>query len=404
MTSVLDDFFEKDMVARIVAGRASRKFTAEQVKKLIDEGPYAAREAHKAGLIDKLAYLDDYTDAAKADSLKLVRDYGKKKDEELDLFGMVRKMVFGGAKSALPATRSSKVAVIYVTGAIVTGKSSVSFLGAETCGSDTLVKAIRQAEEDKTVKAIVLRVDSPGGSALASDLIWKELKRSKKPVIASMSDVAASGGYYVCMSAKKIYAEPGTITGSIGVVGGKLATSGLYDKVGIKTERLQRGKNAGILSSDEPFSESEKKRMTDLMKDVYDLFLTKALDGRKAAGKQMTRDKLEKDLAGGRIWTGRQAKENGLIDELGTLEDAIAEAAKQAGLPADKEPELLLLPKAKNPLESLLGSLGGAQAHGLKLDLRQIPQLGEKLRGADALLALKGEPVWVVVPYQVEVK
>jgi protease-4 len=407
MTSVLDDFFEKDVVARIVAGRASRKLTADKVKKLIDDGPYAAREAQKVGLIDKLAYLDDYLDTARGTAspdMKLVRDYGKKKDEELDLFGMVRKMIFGGAKSALPASRTSKIAVIYVTGAITTGKSSVSFMGGETCGSETLVKAIRQAEEDKTVKAIVLRVDSPGGSALASDLIWKELKRSKKPVIASMSDVAASGGYYVCMSAKKIYAEPGTITGSIGVVGGKLATAGLYDKVGIKTERLSRGKNAGILSSDEPFSETEKKRMTDLMKDVYDLFLTKALEGRKAAGKEITREKLEKDLAGGRIWTGRQAKGHGLIDELGTLEDAIAEAARQGGLPADKEPELLLLPKPRNPLESLLGSVGGLQTHGLKIDLRQIPQLSEKLRGVDALLALKSEPVWVVMPYQVEVK
>ena len=406
MSSVLDDYFEKDVVDRIVKGRAARKLTAEQVKKMIDEGPYAAREAHKVALLDRLTYLDDYADALKLQNEcgKLVRDYGKTKDEEIDLFGMLRKMIFGGAKSAVSSSRQNKIAVIYVTGAITTGKSGASFMGGETAGSDTLVKAIRQAEEDKTVKAIVLRVDSPGGSALASDLIWKELKRSKKPVIASMSDVAASGGYYVCMSAKKIYAEPGTLTGSIGVVGGKLATAGLYDKVGLKTERLQRGKNAAILSSDEPFSDSERKRMTDLMKDVYDQFLSKAIEGRKAAGKALTREKLEKDLAGGRIWTGRQAKENGLIDELGTLQDAIAEAAKQAGLPADKEPELLLLPKPRNPLESLLSSVGGAEAHGLKLDLRQIPALGEKLRGVDALLSLKNEPVWAVVPYRVEVK
>src|SRR5262249_23330820 len=161
----------------------------------------------------------------------------------------------------------------------------------------------------------------------------------------------------------------------------KLALSGLFDKVGIKSESLSRGKNAGIFS-DEPFSESEKKRMTALMQDVYDLFLTKALDGRKAAGKKITREQLEKDLAGGRIWTGRQAKANGLIDELGTLEDAITEAAKAAGLPTDKEPELLMLPKSKGPLESLLDSVGG-QKDGLKLDLRKLPQVDGKLRGVD---------------------
>src|SRR5262249_27567135 len=122
------------------------------------------------------------------------------------------------------SSRTPRVAVIYATGAIVTGKSGAGFLMGETCGSETMIAAIRQAEADPMVKAIVLRVDSPGGSALASDLIWRELKRCKKPVIASMSDVAASGGYYISMAAQKIYAEPGTITGSIGVVGGKLAT------------------------------------------------------------------------------------------------------------------------------------------------------------------------------------
>ena len=123
-----------------------------------------------------------------------------------------------------------------------------------------MIEAIREAEKDPKVKAIVLRVDSPGGSALASDLIWNELKRCKKPVVASMSDVAASGGYYISMGAKKIYAQPGTLTGSIGVVGGKLALGGLYDKVGLKTETISRGKNSGILSSTNPFTDSENAR------------------------------------------------------------------------------------------------------------------------------------------------
>src|SRR5262249_12889069 len=128
------------------------------------------------------------------------------------------------------------------------------------------IQAIREAEEDKSVKAIVLRVDSPGGSALASDLIWNELRRCKKPVVASMSDVAASGGYYISMGARKVYAEPGTLTGSIGVVGGKLALGGLFDKVGVTTETLSRGANANLLSPTAPFSESERRAMTALMR------------------------------------------------------------------------------------------------------------------------------------------
>jgi protease-4 len=218
-----------------------------------------------------------------------------------------------------------------------------------------------------------------------------------------MSDVAGSGGYYICMSAKKIYAEPGTITGSIGVVGGKLALGGLWDKVGIKTEVLARGSNSGILSTEEPFSPAEKKRMTALMKDIYDQFVDKAHAGRVKAGKKITRDELLK-LAGGRIYTGRQAKAIGLIDEVGTLEDAIAEAAKLGGLPADKEPELLLLPKPQSPLASLLGSAFGEQTEGLKIDLKLVPELREKLRGADALYALRKEPVWMVLPFRLEVK
>src|SRR5207302_5584352 len=182
--------------------------------------------------------------------------------------------------------RGPKVAVIYAVGAITTGKGGRGLLSGEIVGSTTMVEAIHQAEEDSSVKAIVLRVDSPGGSALASDLIWNELKRCKKPIVASMSDVAASGGYYISMGAKKVYAQPGTLTGSIGVVGGKLALGGLYDKVGLKTEVLSRGKNAGILSSTNPFTASEKKAMEALMQEVYDQFLDRVQQNRAAAGKK----------------------------------------------------------------------------------------------------------------------
>jgi len=404
LTAMLDDFYENELVDRIVKGRPRQKFTADRVKELIDGGPYSARAALSAGLVDRLDYFETYQDTIKAqlkaEEIKLVKDYQKKTQEEIDIFGLYRKLLFGPSKGS--SSKGPKVAVIYATGPIMTGKSSFSILGGETVGSETLVKAIQDAEKDDTVKAIVLRVDSPGGSALASDLIWHALKKSKKPVIASMSDVAASGGYYISMSARKIYAEPGTITGSIGVVGGKMALRGLYDKVGIKTESITRGKHAGILSTTDPWSTTEKQAFRSLMQDVYDQFVDKALEGRIRAGKKMTREQLD-GLAGGRIWTGRQAKANGLIDELGTLEDAIAEAARLGGIPRGKEPELMFLPKPKGMLEALLGSGLGASVN-LGATIRQVPGLAEQLRGVDVLLGLQREPVWAIGPFRLELK
>jgi protease-4 len=399
LSMVLDDFFDNEMVARVVAGRKKAKFTPAAVKKLIDAGPYSARAALKAGLIDRVAYFDDYDDVIKADlgvdTLEIRRDFGKKKHEEIDIFGLYKKLMFGSGTKVF-SSKVPKVAVIYASGAIVSGKSGMSLLGGESVGSETLIAAIRQAEKDETVKAIVLRIDSPGGSALASDLIWKELRRCKKPVLASMSDVAASGGYYIAMAAGKIYAEPGTITGSIGVVGGKMALRGVYDKLGIKTEVLSRGANSGLLSSSEPFSDSEREAFRGLMSETYDIFVDKALEGRARAGKKMTREELLK-LAGGRIWTGRQAKANGLIDELGTLEEVIAAAAKLGGLPATSRPELLQLPKSRGLMESLLDA-------SLTTSLRKVPGLTEKLRGVDTLIELRRDPVWAIAPFRVEVK
>jgi protease-4 len=413
LTSVIDDFFEKSLVERIVQAREDKNFTADQVKKLIDEGPYTARAAVKAGLVDRVAYADDYRDQLKealkkqhhADETAFVKDYGKEKKKDIDFSNpfAIFKLLAAPAKSK--SSSDPKIAVIYANGVITTGKSEEGLFSSATMGSTTMIAAIREAEEDKTVKAIVLRVDSPGGSALASDLIWNELKRSKKPVLASMSDVAASGGYYISMAAQKIYAEPGTLTGSIGVVGGKLAIGGTLNKIGINTEVISRGANSGIFSSDKPFSDSERKVMTALMKDIYDQFLDKALAGRHKAGKSMTREELVK-LAGGRIWTGRQAKENGLIDELGTLGDAIEAARKLAKLPAGKEPELLLLPKSKTFLDSFLDEMVSSQTPGMRMRslVREVPELQRKLRGLDGLFHLRSEPVWLTLPYRIDIE
>jgi protease-4 len=407
--SVLDDYYEKSLIERIVRSRAGKDFTAAKVEKLIDEGPYTARAAKEAGLIDRIAYAKDFQKYIekqfKAAEIKIVKDYGKDKKKDIDFSNPFALLKLLATPPKSKSSSNPKIAVIYVVGAITTGKSEEGLFGMETVGSTTMLEAIRQAEKDDTVKAIVLRVDSPGGSALASDLIWNELKHSKKPIVASMSDVAASGGYYVSMAAKKIYAEPGTLTGSIGVVGGKLAIGGAFNKVGIKTDVISRGANSGILSTDRPFSDSERKAMTALMKDIYDQFLDKALEGRKNAGKKMTREQLV-NLAGGRIWTGRQAKANGLIDELGTLHDAIAAARALTNLPAGKEPELLLLPKSKNFLDSLLDEKFGSRTPALHMSrmLREVPELQRKLRGLDGMFQLRHEPVWLTMPYRIEIE
>src|SRR3954447_2752977 len=226
-------------------------------------------------------------------------------------FFKLMQAMMGGESSSVDK-RGKKIAVVYAVGPIMSGKSESGFMGSETVGSTTIIEALRKANEDKQVVAIVLRVDSPGGSALASDLIWHETQVIKKPIVASMGDVAARGGYYISMGAKKIFAATSTITGSIGVEGGKLAMKGLFDKVGITTETIERGKNSGLFSSSGKFTDSQREVVKKMMEETYDQFTSKASQGRK-----MPLDKL-KSLAGGRIYTGRQAKENGLVDELGS--------------------------------------------------------------------------------------
>jgi protease-4 len=219
-----------------------------------------------------------------------------------------------------------------------------------------------------------------------------------------MGDVAASGGYYISMATQKIYAEPGTITGSIGVVGGKLTLGGLYDMIGLKTEVIKRGQHSDILSTERPFTPSEREAFSAMMRDIYDQFLDKAVQGRHKAGKKMTRSELEK-LAGGRVWTGRQAKANGLIDELGTLDDAVADAWARAKMPKETEPEILVLPKGKSFIDSLAERLGEARVP--LPELRKLPafrEVNERLGGVEAMLRLRGEPVWLLPPYALRVR
>ncbi|MFN0051780.1 MAG: signal peptide peptidase SppA [Planctomycetales bacterium] len=408
MEEILDDFYQQ-IIATVAQ---SRKLTPEKVAAAIDAGPLTARQAKDLGLIDRLAYEDEVNAAIaklhEGKTLKVVHRYGRKKvDTDFSgLAGMMKMMetLMGGEP---PKRRSSnpKIAVIHASGMIMTGKSQSDFLTGElVMGSDTMVKAIRDANGDATVKAIVLRVDSPGGSALASDLMWHELENVKKPFVVSMGDVAASGGYYIAMGADRIFADPGTITGSIGVVGGKIALEGLFNKVGVTTDVISRGKNSGVLSTTKGFTDSEREAMQRLLNDIYDQFTAKAAQGRK-----MDKDKLER-LARGRVYTGNAALKLGLVDQLGSLDDAIAYAHEKAGLKPEDKVERLSLPKAVNPLDSLFGSLDPNNDvqwsdPAFRKALRSVsPDLEKNFQALGLIQLLARERVMAIMPFRLMIR
>ncbi len=406
--SIIDDFFQKSYVETIANSRPDKKWNVESVRKLIDHGMYTAKGAVAAGLVDRLAYPEEFVELMKgevknAEGLKVAKNYGVVKGEDVDFSNPFA--VFKLLTPPKPKiSKEPKVAVIYAVGAIETGKGGGNpLMGGDAVGSTTMVEAIHEAEKDDTVKAIVLRVDSPGGSALASDLIWKALVSCKKPVIASMGDVAASGGYYISMGCQKIYAEPGTLTGSIGVVGGKIVTGGLMNWAGLKTDVIARGANSGIASTNEAWSEGERKVVRESMQEIYDMFLDKSLAGRKRAGVSMSREQLL-TLAGGRVHTGRQAKANGLIDELGTLDDAIEAAKKMAGVEG-KDMEILTLPRHRNFFEKLAEGGADARLPGVAAELlKNFGTVPTHLRHAETILRLQKDRVWLMQPVAVEIK
>src|SRR5438309_5821780 len=246
-----------DLYGRLVDGIAQgRKKSADDVKKLIDNAPYSATQAKDAGLIDGTLYRDEV-------EKELKKRLGYKESDELHIAkaGDYRQI----SQESLGLNKGEKIEVVYAPSDIVSGKSEFGGSGETTIGSDSLVKTLGEARDDKGVKAIVLRIDSPGGSGLASDIIWRAIEsvKEKKPVVVSMSDVAASGGYYIACNANKIVAEPSTITGSIGVLAGKPVVKGLYDWLGITNEYVMRGQNAGMFRETEKFSDSERKKFED---------------------------------------------------------------------------------------------------------------------------------------------
>jgi len=407
MEAILDDYL-RQIVDAIAEGR---KLDRDKILAAIDSGPHTARSAKEWGLIDRLAYEDELPEIMKNGTdreVKVTQRYGRKKlDTDFSGFGGMMKMMnmMLGLEQPQRRTSTPKIAIIHATGAIMEGKSTTDLFGGQTLGSDTFIKAVRKAADESTVKAVVVRVDSPGGSALASDLMWRALEKVGKPVVVSMGDVAASGGYYISMGADRIFAEPGTLTGSIGVVGGKVALKGLFDKIGITTTVLSRGKNSGTLSILEGFTDSEREAMTRMLHDIYDQFTRKA-----AAGRKMEHEQLEK-LARGRVYTGAMALKVGLVDELGTLEDAVAHARTLAGLKPDDKVDRMILPKPVSPLEQLFGPLdpdaevSSGQSNALVSALRSAaPDLVEQLQGALVAQLLAKEGRLLLMPFRLSVK
>ena len=407
MEAIIDDYYRQivEMVSE------SRKLTQDQVKSIIDTALFSAEDAKKIGLIDVVAYEDHIITLVKGDQkdaeVKITKGYGRKKiDTDFSGFtGMAKMMnMLMGVEPSSRKTTNPKIAIISAVGPIMSGSSQSDFFGDASMGSTTMIKAIRQARDDASVKAIVLRVDSPGGSALASDLMWHELETldGKKPFIVSMGDTAASGGYYIAMGADRIFAEPGTLTGSIGVVGGKIALEKFYAKVGITTSVVQRGKNSGVLSLTKPWNETETAAMQKMMNDIYVQFTKKAASGRK-----MDYDKLEK-MAQGRVYTGAQALKLGLVDELGTLDEAIAYAKKAAGIDPDSKLERLDLPKPTSPFETLFGPIDPTTRLGqslVKTWLNRLPpELAGQMRDLEVYDLLAHERVLTVVPYRLQIK
>ena len=339
INSMLDDLYGR-FVTEIAKARGK---SVDEMKNLIDNAPYTAEQAKDAGLIDGAVYRDEI-------EKELKKRLGYKDSDELHIArGSDYKDI---SQESLGLNKGEKIAIVYAAGDITSGRSTYGGSGEETIGSDSLVKALNDARNDASIKAIVLRIDSPGGSGLASDIIWRGIEnaKEKKPVVVSMTDVAASGGYYIACNANKIVAEPSTITGSIGVVGGKPVVKGFYDWIGVTNEYVMRGKNAGMFRESEKFSDTERAKFEEFLKGTYDDFITKV-------GKGRGKDKTYIDSIGqGRVWTGFQGKERGLVDEYGGLDKAIEIAKQLANIPADRGVQRVTMPVPPTFLQELMGS------------------------------------------------
>jgi protease-4 len=334
-----------DMYEQLIRGLADgRHKWDKEIRELVDHGPFLPEDAVRAGLVDDLAYEDELDDKVKLANreAKFLSDADYRRV----------------SPTSLGLNKGPRIAVIYATGMIASGESSYDSPSGQVVGSDTMLEYLRKARADSSIKAIVLRIDSPGGSAIASDVIWREvmLTRAVKPVIASMSDVAASGGYYIAMPAHAIVAEPATLTGSIGVVMLKFVIDGTLKKLGMNVEGVTSGKYADLYSPVRAFTPEERAKVQEQMQATYDTFVEKAADGRHTTPEHIDA------LGQGRVWTGRQAKQIGLVDELGGLDRALAVAKQRAKLPAGSEVEVVVYPGRRSFYEIVKNPFGASDS------------------------------------------
>ncbi len=339
MTAIMNSRFNqmKDGICQ------ARQIAPEKFQSLVDAGPYLGKEAVAAKLVDAVAYRDE-----------VYGDVKSKAGEGAELLYLDKYLHRAGR----PHDRGKTVALVFGVGDVTRGRSDYDPVqGSQNMGSDTVAGAIRAAAEDKDVKAILFRVDSPGGSYVASDTIWREVVRARqagKPVIVSMGNLAGSGGYFVAMAADKIVAEPGTITASIGVLGGKMLTSGLWDKVGLSWDEVHQGQNATMFTGTHDYTPAEWARFQSWLDRVYLDFTSKVADGRKLPKEKVL------EIAKGRIWSGQDAKNLGLVDELGGYDMALKLAKKAAGVPEGDDVKIVVYPRPKTLLQSLM-ERGGAE-------------------------------------------
>ena len=328
------------IVRDIAAARGSEDGA---VQAAIDSAPHPATAALEQGLVDRLGYWDEVSDAITAEA-----------GEEVEFVPLA---TYAQAHEPLP-TPGPRVALIYGLGPVVlAGGDDGFFSDGGVMASDTVSEAIATAIDDPEIDAIVLRIDSPGGSYVASDVIWREVqlaREAEKPLIVSMSNVAASGGYFVAAPAHKIVALPGTVTGSIGVVSGKLVLKGLWDKLGIAWDGVEAGSAAGFWSMNRDFTPEEWARLQDFLDRVYRDFTGKVAEGRSLTPEEVAA------AAKGQVWSGEDARALGLVDELGGLKAALMLAAEAAGRPGER-PEVVELPEPRDPFRALMEDLFAGQ-------------------------------------------
>ena len=385
LSAYLDDLYET-YTSDIAA---SRELSKENIKSIIDDGPYTPKLAMNAGLVDSLIYHDELKTLVTDDN-----DNGK-----YDLISENKYNRRGKWEYEWESPLSKKIAVIYAVGNIVTGKSDRSpFTGTISMGSETMAKAIRKARKDDTVKGILLRIDSPGGSGLASDIIWREIKLTvtgdnAKPFIVSMGDVAGSGGYYIAMAADTILADPGTITGSIGVIAGTFSFEELYNKLGVNTDIIKRGDNADFLSSNESMTVEEREKLYSMIQEFYQDFITKAAEDRG-----MTVDQMD-SLGRGRIYSGIDAKEVGLIDEIGGFKEALKITKDAIGMKPDEEVAIEYYPKYAMEFFDMFNG-----TDILTQKVQEHPQLQQALLEIEKAELMANQEALYLLPFTVEIK